>query len=225
MPILYRYIVISLVIQIWLSALPNLWVSSLVKTSMRLIYQPVQQNFGGAGIFHSPAGFVIIYISPLAATGKGNSNNIFFFLPLCSSAGCGTAPHGSLFCGVPHMGLGLPFISYGLNLLRASLPGFRGLWIFFRADSYASAVLSIKMIFANMDLHYLLPFIKVRSLFCVLLITGFAIHFIPDSFKGEVKARIGRTPLLVKALMLVIVIQVILQIRLENVQPFIYFQF
>jgi alginate O-acetyltransferase complex protein AlgI len=99
------------------------------------------------------------------------------------------------------------------------------LWIFFRADSYASAVLSIKMIFANMDLHYLLPFIKVRSLFCVLLITGFAIHFIPDSFKGEVKARIGRTPLLVKALMLVIVIQVILQIRLENVQPFIYFQF
>jgi alginate O-acetyltransferase complex protein AlgI len=99
------------------------------------------------------------------------------------------------------------------------------LWIFFRASTFSSAIESIQSIFTRMDWGYFAPFVKARGLFCILLVLGYVIQFIPENLKLKLRKYTGSTPMLAKALILLFVIQLILQIQLENVQPFIYFQF
>jgi alginate O-acetyltransferase complex protein AlgI len=99
------------------------------------------------------------------------------------------------------------------------------LWVFFRASTYALAMESLKMMVFNMHWNYIMQFVKVHQLFTVLILLGFMIHFIPENFKISIQHKVGGLPMLAKALVLVFIIQIILQIQLESVQPFIYFQF
>lgn len=99
------------------------------------------------------------------------------------------------------------------------------LWIFFRADSFATAASSINKIIFTLDLSYALPFIQTRGLFLFLLLAGYFIHFVAAEDKKRMSEYFGTLPLLAKAFILILVIQVILQVQNENVQPFIYFQF
>lgn len=99
------------------------------------------------------------------------------------------------------------------------------LWIFFRASSFDVAMISIAKITLSMDFAYLPFFIKANGLLTLLLIFGFAIHFVSEKDKAEMSHYYSSLPLLVKTVILVLVIQIILQVQNENVQPFIYFQF
>ncbi len=99
------------------------------------------------------------------------------------------------------------------------------LWIFFRAATFADAVLSIKIIFTQMDWNYFIPFIKARSLLCVLLVLGYAIQFIPEKIKLNTRIQTGKMHFLLKTILLLFVIQLIFQIEPQGVMPFIYFQF
>lgn len=99
------------------------------------------------------------------------------------------------------------------------------LWVFFRAESFALAMTSINKIIFALDLAYLLPFLQAHSLLSVLLILGFAIHFLGEAHKFRMSEYFSTLPVLAKALVLLVIIQIILQIQNENVQPFIYYQF
>ncbi len=99
------------------------------------------------------------------------------------------------------------------------------LWIFFRAGTFNDAIVSIKSIFTQMDLNYILPFIQTRTLLVVLLIAGYCIQFIPEKFKLQIKFQTGKMHFLLKTIILIIVIQLIFLIEPQGVLPFIYFQF
>ena len=99
------------------------------------------------------------------------------------------------------------------------------LWIFFRADSFATAWEIIGQVFNSFDLAYLPVFFETRKLFVLLLLLAVAIHAIPSSKFGKVERAYIRTPFLVKVVAFIILIQCILQIKSSDVQPFIYFQF
>ncbi len=99
------------------------------------------------------------------------------------------------------------------------------LWIFFRADSFYTATVSIDRICFHMDWTYLPYFFKANSLVVYLLLVGYASQFLPDSFKARLQYAFHVLPFYLKAVVLLTVIQIILQVQNENVQPFIYFQF
>ena len=51
------------------------------------------------------------------------------------------------------------------------------------------------------------------------------IHFLPDSWEEAGVKTVTRLPLLGKALLLIALIYVVIQMKSADIQPFIYFQF
>lgn len=180
-----------------------------------------------------------IYI-PLGGNRKGEFNQYLF---LFATMLIGGFWHGAswkfVVWGAAH-GIGLAihklFMKYAGNKLKESwwrnaLGWFitfhfvAVLWIFFRAESFSVAMESINMILFHLDFSYAAPFVQVRSLFVVLLLIGYGLQFLPENMKLISQKKYTALPLIAKAAVLILIIQVILQIQLENVQPFIYFQF
>jgi len=99
------------------------------------------------------------------------------------------------------------------------------LWIFFRADSFTTAWEMIAQVFSSFDWAYLPVFCQTRKLFVLLMVLAVAIHAIPSAKFDRVEKAYIRTPFWVKAVVFILLIQCILQIKSSDVQPFIYFQF
>lgn len=99
------------------------------------------------------------------------------------------------------------------------------LWVFFRASSYEIAAISINKIIFDFSFTYFLPFLQAKGLLCLVLAFGYGLHFVSLDDKERMSEYYGSLPLLAKAIILIFIIQIILQIQDENVQPFIYFQF
>jgi len=180
-----------------------------------------------------------IYI-PLGGNRKGKFNQYLFLMATMLIGGLW---HGSswnfVIWGGMH-GLGLVFHKlFSENIKRGTLAKFfptpvswfltfhfvAFLWIFFRIPDFQTAWLSIFTIFTNFDFAYLAPFWDTRPLLVVLLIIGYLIHFIPERRKTQLSEKFIMMPFLVKTVIAIIIIQMVIQIQSENVQPFIYFQF
>jgi D-alanyl-lipoteichoic acid acyltransferase DltB (MBOAT superfamily) len=98
-------------------------------------------------------------------------------------------------------------------------------WIFFRATSMNNAYEVLAQIFTEFSPQVLVPFIEGYPLVLGFLILGYLLHFAPEKFEIRFKAEIINLPLAVKALALVVMIFLVIQIKSSEIQPFIYFQF
>ncbi len=116
--------------------------------------------------------------------------------------------------------IALDFISWFITFHLVAF-----LWVYFRASSFQDANLFIHHIFTNFDIAYFIPFLNVRTQFCVLLSLGFSLHFMPNSYKNYLFTKFSQTPIWGKVLIFILFIQIMIQLRSETVQPFIYFQF
>jgi D-alanyl-lipoteichoic acid acyltransferase DltB (MBOAT superfamily) len=99
------------------------------------------------------------------------------------------------------------------------------LWIFFRAQNMQSAWLIIKQIFTQMDWAYLIPFVTVRSLLLIILLIGIALYAIPLKWFQKLFQQFINVPFWVKAIIFIVVIQLVIQFQSADVQPFLYAQF
>ena len=99
------------------------------------------------------------------------------------------------------------------------------LWVFFRADTFGDSVAIIAHAFSDFSLSYVAPFVAVRWLWLVLLGVIAVAHMLPTGFWDKAAAWFVRTPWLVKLLIFIIIVQLVLELRGEDVAPFIYFQF
>ena len=99
-------------------------------------------------------------------------------------------------------------------------------WIFFRATSLDNAFDVIGRIFTDFDLAYLPPFCSARPLWIFLVLVTIILHLVikENIFYGMQK-RFVKLPWVVKLLIFIIAVQLVINIRLENVNPFIYAQF
>ena len=99
------------------------------------------------------------------------------------------------------------------------------LWVFFRADSFATAWLMIQHVFTDFNWAVFPVFYETRKLLVWLLLIAIALHAIPSSRFSKLEQAYVQTPFLVKAIAFILLIQCILQIQSNDIQPFIYFQF
>ena len=99
------------------------------------------------------------------------------------------------------------------------------LWVFFRADSWQDSVTVLGSIFRDFSPAYIPAFAAARTLWLILMLVIVVAHCLPTGFWDKAAAWFVRSPWLAKLLIFIVVVQLVLELRSEDVMPFIYFQF
>jgi D-alanyl-lipoteichoic acid acyltransferase DltB (MBOAT superfamily) len=84
---------------------------------------------------------------------------------------------------------------------------------------------SLNLISFAFNGHIILDFIQGYPVVLVMMALGFLFHFTPVSFEISIEKMVAKTPLFLKAVILVLIIMLVVQFRSADIQPFIYFQF
>lgn len=98
-------------------------------------------------------------------------------------------------------------------------------WIFFRADSFSTAIQVIIQIATQFNPQIALEVITAYKPVFLLFAIGYLLHFMPVIITQKAQQIVAKSPSFVQALILVSVIWLIIQTKSANIQPFIYFQF
>ena len=98
-------------------------------------------------------------------------------------------------------------------------------WIFFRAHDMNTAFTILGRIFTAFHAAILPQLIMGYWKVLVLILLGYALHYIPDSLTDKLQVRFTATPLWFKALVMIVIIYIVIQTKSSQIQPFIYFQF
>ena len=180
-----------------------------------------------------------LYI-PLGGNRKGHFRT---YLNLMITMLIGGLWHGAhwkfIFWGGMH-GLGLVVDKLWRELTRGRFEGNRvfrvigwlvtlhfvvALWVFFRAESFATAWLMLQRVFTDFNWAVIPTLYQTRRLLVWLIVVAVAIHAVPASRFPKIERAWSQTPFVFKAVTFVILVQCILQIKSDDIQPFIYFQF
>ena len=98
-------------------------------------------------------------------------------------------------------------------------------WVFFRAGSLQDVGEIFRSIFTEFDFAYAAPFWAARKLWCGVLAVAAAGLLIPPRAYNRLQARFTRLPWIVIFLVFLIAVQLVIQLRSGDIQPFIYYQF
>lgn len=98
-------------------------------------------------------------------------------------------------------------------------------WIFFRCDSLDDAFAMLTQIATHFQPQVILQWFDGYWFVATLMIMGFVLHFIPQRVSSLTKRAVVSMPFVVQALLIVVVVYIVIQIKSSDVQPFIYFQF
>ncbi|NOX67475.1 MAG: MBOAT family protein [Chlorobi bacterium] len=114
------------------------------------------------------------------------------------------------------LGFGQIFITF--NLVAFS-------FLFFRADSFETALNILNQMFFFFKPEVFSQFIAGYTPTFILIAFGFLFHFLPGSLLDKSVSVLEGMPLVVQALILAVVIWSVVQVQYADLQPFIYFQF
>lgn len=98
-------------------------------------------------------------------------------------------------------------------------------WIFFRSQNMETAVQVIIQIIYHFQIRYIPEMIRSYPAIFGVITGGFLLHWIPVSIKEKYRGWFINTPIYVKAILTVVVVLIVAQVKSSVLQPFIYFQF
>ena len=98
-------------------------------------------------------------------------------------------------------------------------------WIFFRAEDMKTVGDIFSQIFTSFDISILPQFIAGYKGIMILMLVGYALHFMPDSLEARAKRIVTSMPIVLQAVVISLLIWLVMQIKSGDIQPFIYFQF
>ncbi len=98
-------------------------------------------------------------------------------------------------------------------------------WLFFRANSFQSALEMINQIVRSFHPELFTELIQGYPAVFSVMGLGFMLHFVPQTWKKACSDYTISMPLFFKALALVLIIIIVMQTKSSEIQPFIYFQF
>ena len=98
-------------------------------------------------------------------------------------------------------------------------------WVFFRAGSLDDVWEIFRRIFTEFDLAYAAPFWAARKLWCCVLAVAAAGLLIPPRAYNALRAGFKRLPWVVIFVVFLLAVQLVIQLRSGDIQPFIYYQF
>ena len=98
-------------------------------------------------------------------------------------------------------------------------------WIFFRNAQFSTSLDMLKQIFTTFRPLLFPQLISGYWEVFALMGLGYFLHFVPDSWEHACCKVVIRLPLLGKALLIIGMIYLVIQMKSSEIQPFIYFQF
>ncbi|RGM49734.1 MULTISPECIES: MBOAT family O-acyltransferase [Bacteroides] len=98
-------------------------------------------------------------------------------------------------------------------------------WIFFRNAQFSTSLDMLEQIFTTFRPQLFPQLISGYREVFVLMGLGYFLHFLPDSWEQTCCKVVIRLPLFGKALLIIGMIYLIIQMKSSEIQPFIYFQF
>ena len=98
-------------------------------------------------------------------------------------------------------------------------------WFFLRASSFDYAVQSLTLLFTKTNLLELFSFSMERPALIALLIISGGIVFMPSKVKKYINDKALELPAISWVFLFLIVLQLIIQFKIQFAQPFIYLQF
>lgn len=98
-------------------------------------------------------------------------------------------------------------------------------WIFFRHLDFAPASDMIRQIFTLFRPQLFVQLVTGYWEVFVLMAVGYLLHFVPDSWERACTRAVTALPLAGKAVLMVAMIYLVIQMKSAEIQPFIYFQF
>jgi D-alanyl-lipoteichoic acid acyltransferase DltB (MBOAT superfamily) len=98
-------------------------------------------------------------------------------------------------------------------------------WIFFRAETFETAMSMIKQIFTFFHPEIIMDVLNGYKMVFILMAVGFVLHFMPVKMENKFITRTAGMPLIWKAIAVTAVIVLIMQIKSSEIMAFIYFRF
>ena len=98
-------------------------------------------------------------------------------------------------------------------------------WILFRASSLQVVGEVLTQISMHFKPEVLLQFVTGYKGVTFLLILGYLFHFTPQSVERYLQHKLAISPFIVQAMLVIMMIFIVAQVKTVGVQPFIYFQF
>jgi D-alanyl-lipoteichoic acid acyltransferase DltB (MBOAT superfamily) len=118
--------------------------------------------------------------------------------------------------------------SHGIRRLGAQLLTFHFVcfcWIFFRNQTFEGSATMIQQIFTHFQPQLFTQLISGYREVFVLMLLGYLLHFAPERWEQRLCRGVIRTPFVLQAVLLALVIYLVIQVKSSDIQPFIYFQF
>ena len=98
-------------------------------------------------------------------------------------------------------------------------------WIFFRNATFEASLTMLRQILTAFHPELFTQLATGYWQVFVLMAAGYLLHACPDRWQEAGSRIVARCPLPVQALLLLVVIYVVIQVKSSDIQPFIYFQF
>ncbi len=99
------------------------------------------------------------------------------------------------------------------------------LWLFFRAESWNSAIWMLEQILFDFKISLIIPVILAYKYIFVLIAAGFVIHWLPARTKEWYRGKFIITPIWIKLILFILLFFLLYQVKSTELQPFIYFRF
>ena len=99
------------------------------------------------------------------------------------------------------------------------------LWILFRAESFQTAFSSMEFIWSKTNFTDAVGFFVARKEFVYLFLFSAVVIFSPSIFKLKLAKWFESMPFILVLIIFLCLLQLILQFKSQDIQPFIYFQF
>jgi D-alanyl-lipoteichoic acid acyltransferase DltB (MBOAT superfamily) len=112
------------------------------------------------------------------------------------------------------------FISWLITFCYVALA-----WTFFRAPNVSTATTILSHIASDFSLAYLVPFVETRMTWTIFVVLGFGLHAVRQRHVDRLRQLYIDSPWTLKLILLFVVLQVVINYRLSDIQPFIYAQF
>ncbi len=93
-------------------------------------------------------------------------------------------------------------------------------------NAYKVSLMMIKRVIFELEaVKYAPEFWRQHKLWVILMLIGFFMHLAPQRWTDGVKNRFVSSNYFIKLLVFIVLLQIVIQFKSENVVPFIYFQF
>ena len=98
-------------------------------------------------------------------------------------------------------------------------------WIFFRNTTFEASAIMIRQIFTAFHPELAVQLFTGYWKVFLLMGIGYLLHACPDRWQDACSRGMIRLPLVGQALVLVLLVYLVMQVKSSDIQPFIYFQF